>query len=259
MNREYRRLATGWCFFTFMVTGLLWSLTLFPLIYLASIPRRWKREAALFLIQRGFRLFVRYMCFFRVIRRFEVSGLERVRQGGPYLVIANHPTLIDVVAVVGMLPHCNCIVKNALWRNPFMGIGLRAAGFIPNNHPDQLMRDCDRSFHIGRSLMIFPEGTRSPRGGLRSFNRGAAHIAARMDVPVVPVVIRCDPPTLLKHEPWYRVPPRAVDFTLEFQEPLQIPREIRNEENTPLRVRALNRLFESHFRTQLDLPEEPAD
>ena len=63
-------------------------------------------------------------------------------------------------------------------------------------------------------VLIFPEGTRSPEGGLRTFKRGAFEIACRANVPVLPLLIKCNPPALGKGRPWYDIPRRTARFTM---------------------------------------------
>jgi 1-acyl-sn-glycerol-3-phosphate acyltransferase len=177
--------------------------------------------------------------------------LERARALGSCIFIANHPTLIDVVAVISCLPPCHCIVKKSLLELFYLGRMIRAAGYIANDHATQLIRDCQKSLQSGRPLLIFPEGTRSPAYGLNAFSRGAAQIALRTGAPVVPIVITCEPPTLLKDQPWYRVPPRPFTLTLRFHPPLTIPQAVTDKVGMPLQVRALTQYFEDFFRHQL--------
>ena len=66
----------------------------------------------------------------------------------------------------------------------------------------------------GMPVLIFPEGTRSPEGGLRAFKRGAFEIAYRAGVPIVPLFIRCQPPVLSKEAPWYRAPRIPPRYTI---------------------------------------------
>ena len=134
----------------------------------------------------------------------------------------------------------------------FSGV-VRAAGYIVNDHAVQLINDCGKSFKAGRSLIVFPEGTRSPAYGLRTFKRGAAQIALRTGVPIVLVVITCDPPTLMKGQPWYKIPERPLRFKLHFHLLPKLPEEIQQTSNLPLKVRALNQYFEDFFRERLHI------
>jgi 1-acyl-sn-glycerol-3-phosphate acyltransferase len=194
---------------------------------------------------------MQYMQFLRPIKAFNIEGLERAQSLGGCIFIANHPTLIDVVAVISCLPPCHCIVKKSLLEHFYLGRLMRAAGYIANDHANQLIQDCQRSLQAGRPILIFPEGTRSPAYGLNAFSRGAAQIALRTGAPVVPIVITCEPPTLLKDEPWYAVPPRPMTFTLRFLPPLTLPKTVTDKAGMPLQVRALTQYFEAFFRHQL--------
>ncbi|CAM2006091.1 lysophospholipid acyltransferase family protein [Acanthopleuribacter pedis] len=253
LNRLYRLLLTLAMFVLFMVWSFALNLTLFPLIYLSPAARLRKQAWSLTVIHRCFRLFGPLAVALGGMRSFQVVGRENLAEVGPCLLIANHPTLIDIVNLMGAVPHCGCVVKRGLWWNPVTAVAVRAAGLIPNNHPEALLANCRAGFEAGRSLVIFPEGTRSPHGGLRPFTRGAAQIALRCDVPIVPVVITCDPPTLTKEEPWYRIPHRAIDFRIEIGRPVTIPPEVTNCEGYPLQVRALTKLLQAEYEQRLGI------
>lgn len=252
LNCHYRRLATGFCFLTFMTGGLFLAGLVLPLLHLLPISGRSKHAASIGMVQSAFRVFTRLMWLVRVIDSLQVSGLDNLSKDEPFLFIANHPTLIDVVTILGKVPRCNCIVKASLFRNPFMGGVLRRAGFLPNLAGPQLIELTKREFEAGYNLLIFPEGTRSPVDGLHSFNRGAAQIALRTGVRVLPIHLTCVPLALWKGQSWYDVPERAVDFSLNFLPPMDFPVEIDAIPDMPLKVRALNRHFEAFFKKRLE-------
>ena len=105
-------------------------------------------------------------------------------------------------------------MKTAAERHPLLRRVVKAAGYIPNDHPEALITAGTESLRQGRSLLLFPEGTRSPAGRLGPFHRGAARIALRSGTDLVPVVITCAPPTLMKGQRWYDVPECAAHITL---------------------------------------------
>ena len=76
----------------------------------------------------------------------------------------------------------------------------------------------------GYKFMIFPEATRSPKGGLGGFNPGPFVLARLSNVPVQPLLIRNDPPFLPKGDKWYFPPSRTSTLEIEFWEPLAPPR-----------------------------------
>jgi 1-acyl-sn-glycerol-3-phosphate acyltransferase len=249
--RQWRIVATGLCFLTFLGGGLVLTVTALPLILLCSGTPEQRERRALTLIHYSFKIFMRYMQALTPIGSFRVHGREHFTSGTRCLFIANHPTLIDVVAIMSCLPTCQCVVKKPLLQNLFFGGLLRTAGYIANDSAVQLIDDCARRLHAGHSLLIFPEGTRSPVGGLHPFSRGAAQIAIRTGTPIVPIVITCTPPTLSKGEPWYAVPVRPIDLTLRFLPPLEIPSVVTAKNGVPLQARVLTRYIENFFRKEL--------
>src|SRR5947207_2528739 len=136
-----------------------------------AVPRGELRTQ--WIVHRAFGLFAWWMMRLGLIRASWI-GAERLRGTAPRLFVANHPTLIDVVLLLARLPQADCIVKTAARRHPFMGSIVRRAGYLANNHGDALVEACAHRIAQGRSVLLFPEGTRSPRGGLRRFQRGAA-------------------------------------------------------------------------------------
>ena len=132
---------------------------------------------------------------------------HRLREPGR-LIVANHPTLLDVVLLVSQMPAVDCIVKRGLWRNPFLRWPVAWAGYLPNSEGEALIEECSATLRRGHSLLVFPEGTRTVPGKPLHMQRGAAHIALAAGCDILPVTIACDPPTLFKGNPWYRVPSR---------------------------------------------------
>ncbi len=130
----YRILATGACFALFGLGGLILGLLVLPVLLVLPGGAERRRARMRGLVQLAFRLFVEIMNGLRAIS-YEIHGRERLGRPGQ-LIIANHPTLIDVVLIVAFTPAPTCVVKAALFRNPFMRRVLRAAGYIPNQ-PDR--------------------------------------------------------------------------------------------------------------------------
>jgi 1-acyl-sn-glycerol-3-phosphate acyltransferase len=163
-------------------------------------------------IQRAFRAFSR-LGEALGLWSVEVHGAERLT-GGPAIVVANHPTLIDVVLLIAHLPQADCIVKAAAWRNPFLRVVVGVAGYVPNDEGAEMVAECARRLRAGRTLVMFPEGSRSTGAGLRAFKRGAAHIALASGAPWRPVRIECRPRMLGKDQPWWAIPGERVRYTL---------------------------------------------
>ncbi|OZY37399.1 1-acyl-sn-glycerol-3-phosphate acyltransferase [Pseudomonas lundensis] len=207
----WRLIATAISFGLFGLGCLGLRLVIFPL--LSGLPgtavRR--RERARATVSRLFWLFFRSMARMGVLT-YDVQGAERLGRPGQ-MIIANHPSLIDVVFLIGMVRNANCVVKQSLWQNPFTRSPVRATQYISNDGSVDMLDNAAQALQEGQTLIIFPEGTRTPPGHTPAFHRGAASIALRGAKVLTPVIIKVSPTTLTKAEPWYRIPDRRVHFS----------------------------------------------
>jgi len=179
----------------------------------------------------------------------EVEGKPKLEQGG-LLVIANHPTLIDIVFLISMIPNATCIVKAGLYRNVFTRGPVRWAGYVPNNSTEQLLADCARELAGGASMVIFPEGSRSVAQSALRFKRGAAYLWQRARCDVALVTIVSNPPTLAKHEKWYQIPPVRPHFKLVITADEEIA-PAGGEGRASIEARVLTRHWQDHFEKEI--------
>lgn len=214
-----RFFGTGFAFCTFAFMGIIFRLLVWPPLMLLVQDNHRRRNIARSLIHHFFRAFIRMLELLTVIV-CDVRQVERLRLPGA-LIVANHPSLLDVVLLVSLVPDACCVVKKELWSNPFMNGPLRAAGYIDNGDPVAMFEAAQAELESGASLVIFPEGTRTERGSAPAFGRSAANLAVRSRHPIVPVCIQVDPTTLTRNERWYEVPYRRVWFTLTVGEILE--------------------------------------
>lgn len=213
LERFVRVFTTGFCFVVFGLGGLAMRIVLFPMLAWAVRDPAVRARVVKQVIQASFRTFLRMMRLLGVMS-CEVRGAEKLQRQG-LLVLANHPTLLDVVFLMSLTPRADCVVKAALRDNPFMRGPVTAAGFVCNDSGAALVQDCIDSLQAGNNLIIFPEGTRTARTGGMHLQRGAANVAVRGQVDITPVSIRCDPPTLSKGDKWYQIPLRRMHFVIE--------------------------------------------
>ncbi len=128
--------------------------------------------------------------------RVHAEGLDKITPGGSYVIASNHLSLMDTPLLMAYLPvQFRFLAKKGLFRVPFIGGHLKRAGHIPIPRDDprgslKAMSEAARMVQAqGVSALVFPEGGRSATGGLNDFKEGAAYIAIKAGVPVVPVSI----------------------------------------------------------------------
>jgi 1-acyl-sn-glycerol-3-phosphate acyltransferase len=128
--------------------------------------------------------------------RLKSEGLEKIDPSGAYVFAANHLSYMDTPVILSTIPvQFRFLAKRGLFQIPFLGSHLITAGHIPVPREDpraavkslQLAAETIRAKRV--SLLVFPEGGRSANGDLQSFKEGAAYIAIRAGVPVVPLAI----------------------------------------------------------------------
>ena len=127
--------------------------------------------------------------------RSSVSGSQYIPQG-PAIYVANHQSNFDIPLLYASLPiQFRWLAKKELFDIPLLGLGMKRCGYIPidRSNPRKALRSMQDAAHqvrAGVSVVVFPEGTRSPDGELQEFKKGALLIALKAGVPVVPVAIR---------------------------------------------------------------------
>ena len=107
----------------------------------------------------------------------------------PSVIISNHQSHLDLMAIMMLTPNLIILTKKWVWHNPFYGIVIRYADYFPITDTDQMVEDIKRKVQEGYSVVIFPEGTRSPDCKIMRFHRGAFYLAEHLHLDIVPVFI----------------------------------------------------------------------
>jgi 1-acyl-sn-glycerol-3-phosphate acyltransferase len=202
----------SWAVFAFVGVGL--NLVCAVLLLLPGRERRGPGVRAAIR-----RLFAAWCGWLHATRLIYVtwSGFTPEALAGPAVYIANHPGLLDATFLLARLPDAICIFKPAIMRNPALGPAAVMAGYISGDAGIDLVRDAAARVSSGRSLLVFPEGTRTvPGARLNPFKPGFALIASRAHVPIRLLLVRAPRDLVPKGWSWWRAPrfPAQVEITL---------------------------------------------
>jgi 1-acyl-sn-glycerol-3-phosphate acyltransferase len=125
--------------------------------------------------------------------RVRVLHRERLDRDRSFVIVANHESFCDILVLLANLPmQVRFLAKRSVFRVPVLGWSIAAAGFVPVDREDrsrgtETVDAALRRLSGGRSVVVFPEETRTRNGELLPFKRGAAHLALRSGLPILPV------------------------------------------------------------------------
>jgi 1-acyl-sn-glycerol-3-phosphate acyltransferase len=249
LDRGWRTVATLFCFGVFMSASVL-ALPLALLLALFAGSRLRRGRIGKTVVRFFFRFFFGLMRWLGCIH-LEVRGLERLRGEGLFIV-ANHPTLIDFVLLAGIVSRADCLVKSSLRSHWALRWPVELADYIPNDRGEETLELCRSSLESGNSIVIFPEGTRTPPGLPLHLKRGAAQLALRCGRALTQVVIDCPSSNLEKGGTWWLAPPKKMRMRVEVLDTEESAAFLaRYNGEATLAARALTALLERRFNEVL--------
>jgi 1-acyl-sn-glycerol-3-phosphate acyltransferase len=197
----YRVLIKWLSFFIFGVGTLILVFLCFPVLRLFLRRREPFRKYARRLVSFLMRFFTRFMEIMGILK-LEVDDRTAFRRLSSKIIVANHPSLLDVVMLLSLLPNADCIIRGNLSRTIVRGIVRQL--YIPNSlNFNDLEAACVDSLNQGNNIIFFPEGTRTPRSGKMILKKGAFRVALLSGRGIIPVFIGgTDKYGLGKRDPW---------------------------------------------------------
>lgn len=198
----------------FGVGAVILAVFVFPFIRLFTLHRKDFGVVARAYVSHTFRVFLGFLNLLHVSIR-KVENEDDYRNIHSKIIIANHPSLLDFVYIMSLVPNSTCIVRGGLTKTPLRGVIKQA--YITNTTTfEDMCLECKKLTDMGCNVIIFPEGTRTPRHGKNNYKKGAARIALYCGCDVQPIFIGgSDKYGLGKHDPLWsynHVEPYLYDF-----------------------------------------------
>lgn len=217
---------------------LLWlpfAMLLHPLL-----PRPLGQRLGRRVITWGFRFYL-WLLSTLCSCRFDLSALDALRNQGPLIIAANHPSLLDAVLIVSRVPDVVCVMKSALMLHPLFGSGARLARYIRNDGVVQIVQQSREALMGGAQVLIFPEGTRTTAFPLNPLTPTLGLITRRSGTPVQTVFLEFSTPYLGKNWSLFRKPSL----------PLHCSARLGRRFNAPTDHAAFTLELETYFRHQM--------
>lgn len=198
----------------FGIGAVILAVFVFPFIRLFTLRRKDFGVVARAYVSHTFRVFLGFLNLLHVSIR-KVENEDDYRNIHSKIIIANHPSLLDFVYIMSLVPNSTCIVRGGLTKTPLRGVIKQA--YITNTTTfEDMCLECKKLTDMGCNVIIFPEGTRTPRHGKNNYKKGAARIALYCGCDVQPIFIGgSDKYGLGKHDPLWsynHVEPYLYDF-----------------------------------------------
>lgn len=147
-------------------------------------------------LKRAVRFLIRFWArtiFFLIGKRLHVEGLEKIKKDGKYILIANHSSLFDIIAITSFFPGVSWFGHERLLKIPLFRQILKMTDYVPmkkasiRNTKEMIDRLINNS--KGHTIAMFPEGTRTLDGKVNEFFRGFIHIMRASEINVLPVTL----------------------------------------------------------------------
>lgn len=205
------------CFAYFGFSSVFASFIIFPLIRMLVWKKKKQRDAKIAVVRAHFSFFIGLLFLFARYK-IDVTALQNYKALRSTVIVANHPSLIDIIVLIAAVPHPDCIVAGRFFDNFWVQ---RIVGqLFVNSFADteQVLEHCKKSLHAGNNMIIFPEGTRTRAETIsKPLKRGAAQIALRACADILPIHIKTENLVGLgKYESLFKVHERGyIQLTLE--------------------------------------------
>jgi 1-acyl-sn-glycerol-3-phosphate acyltransferase len=175
-------------FLTILVFGILYIFTGIMIIIGLPVVYLKLRGAVRFLM----RIWAKSV-FLIIGKKLHVNGLERIEKNGKYILIANHSSLFDIIAITSFFPGISWFGHERLLKIPVFSQILKMTDYVPmrrssvKNTREMINRLIKKS--KGHTIAIFPEGTRTLNGKVSDFYRGFIHVLRASEINILPVTL----------------------------------------------------------------------
>lgn len=252
----WRSFAAASCFAAFSLLAAGAAPTALVAIILTTRDSTVRARRIKHLVSFGFRLLLRWAEALKLFQ-FATEGTEWISAAPGRLLVANHPCFLDAIVLLAQLPDANCVVKGKLRHHPLFAPYLHVGRYVVSSAAaDEVIAECGAAAARGEAILIFPEGTRSRPGTMLRFRRGAAQIALRTGMEILPVTVFCDPLVLTHGTPWFRMPASKVRHEVRFHHPCK-PSDFASINGIDIAraARQVTQGMQNYFSRELSLPE----
>lgn len=216
--RIYRGLLVLLEMILFALGALYIGCVLFPLLSLKYKGKE-RREKFARIIKNSWKFFISVMENSKEIKVHIDGNLSDIKGK---VVVASHPSFIDIILLIGNMPASLCLAKKDLLKNPVMRNIVKSLYIINDVEPEEFKKSAVEALNDGYNIIIFPTGTRTLPGEDVKIHKGAAQIAIAAGVDIIPVRIETDFPFLIKNHFPLDAGVKTVNYKLTVQPEIKL-------------------------------------
>ncbi len=174
----------------FSITGLVFFFPISVVIWLLTVLF----DKRLYILHLYTQIWESFLLFIIPNWKINIIGKEKIDDSKPVVFISNHQSEFDIMVISHLYAHFKWVSKAEVFKSPILGWNMRMNQYIELKRGDRksimkMIKDCISNLQKDSSVFIFPEGTRSKTGILRSFSSGAVVIAQKAKVGIQPIAI----------------------------------------------------------------------
>lgn len=222
MSKINRAFTVIYSFAFFGICSLFFALVVFPLAKV-FVKQEQRRDYLCTLIHDSWAFFTNFMEATDSIKlNISESDRDYLYSLRGKVIVANHPSFIDIVLLIGLIPHSLCIVKKEVKKNIIMSNIVTSLYLINDEDNEKLKQEAKEALEAGYNIVIFPSGTRTLENEELKLHKGAASIAIHSDADIIPLHIGCDYKFLAKNQKIYDAGEKPVNYTISVNEKISI-------------------------------------
>lgn len=210
MVRFLRGLATVLIFVAFGIGSLILAFIYIPIVSI-WIKKSQKRHHLVNIIHYLWNI---YTGFFVNLKLIKIDVTNFYEPKGK-IIVATHPSFIDILILIGLFPNCLCLAKQKLMNNFFMGKIIKDVYITNDIDVESFKAEAEKALKDGFNIIIFPTGTRTVEGEKLKIHKGAAMLQIETGADIIPIKISCDYPFLQKGKPIYDASDRTITYKID--------------------------------------------
>ncbi len=174
--------------------------------------------------------FIEILIFFKIIK-LNIIDKEKIKQVKQKIIVATHPSFIDILILIALIPRTTCIVKYSLSKNPILFNLVNSIFIMEDESLENLKEHTTKMIDNGFNVVIFPMGIRHRRNEFPKIKKGAATIAMNANCNIVALKYYTDFDFLFINQPAYEAGEKTVTYDLSYVEEIDVKSMLQNPEN----------------------------